>query len=1050
MATVGALPGDCVRFYRDCFASEGADRGLWNLCDPRHGDRVFLLRVPDEPEPMHWTPDIGSADIDNLRRRFHLRPQHLELILGCHFICGRAPQSRRAPGRPATLVAPLIMIRCELEESPSTTLFGSEGEFNGQLLSELGVSPEHLRADWLSDPFSSRTREQIAQVLAASGIHVAEDFTDLSATLWCPGGDVSPEVPLRVHPGACLLVVERPRSRAGISHELSRVARLASREELSLPVQCVLPGGESCTDPGDSVPVKMDNVPGALTNDQKSALTNAVRYPMSVIDGAAGTGKTHTLIMMAIEYFLVDQSVLIVARSETALDVIESVLSTRLGLRAELLVRAGRGSYRQELRRRLKHLLRQPVEKHVDPRVTAEQLRQTQSRIARVESRFARYSEQARQDARRLAGGLFSRWRCRRSVRDQPLLGAIMQQLHTLHLTRDRLIAQRIDEQYRDRHRQTLEHSRQTLTAFLAAQEADAGARSAALEVIDFTALLGLFPIWITSLESLSEVLPLADSLFDLVIVEEANEVGVAEAIPALQRGRRAVIVGDPHQLSRRHGISNARQLRIRRRHHLTAPLHYEHSLLQVAQRRLPTSAAATLLREHFRGHPRLMEFADSLIYPEDVAPITRRPAISEGSPLRILRCDGSFDAGINQAEGDAIMDRVRRYVDYCRDFSDQHAPSIGLVTFFPSQARYLEARLLDCFSLDDLHRHALMATTAHGIQGHERDIVFVSCGIDADSSPGAVSLVAQPDIFNVVTTRARLRQYLAVSVAAEDLPNEHLLRRYLEFHRHIQDHAGAPQDDQVHRLDVCQALTDLGWVCHVDFAVSGAVLDLVAVRGKRCVAIDLIGFPGRLRNALTIERYRVYERADLTVVPLRWAEWSLRRNEWLNAFRSAEDELLEQGLHGLDSETVARVVRTRNALIALSMTRETELLQSMLQSLREVHHVLHHQLNSGELTLQRYLDVAQRAFLAALHGLEVRVEARKAQSLVSLAEPTVADANEEACVEVCESVVSELRHLASRFSKVQVRSPQMRSTLSVLRELRRLSDQVDLYDRSE
>ena len=1045
------MTGACVRFYRDCFASEGSDRGLWNVSDPRYANRLFLEHLPLEVEPMRWRLDADEASIDSLRRRFHLRPQKLELLLGCHFLSGRVPQARLAPDRPTVLLAPLILIRCELAEPPSTEVQGIEGEFNYQLLAELGVSSEQLQPRWLEDPYSQQTRDELAELLQDCDIPTDEGFTAPSSEFWQPAASAA-ALPLRVRAGACLIVVERPPARAGISHELSRIAHLAGNEQLSLPLRSILPGGEEVTDSKSSVAVRMDNVPGALTANQTRALHNAVRYPLSVIDGAAGTGKTHTLIMMAIEHFLVDQSVLIVARNEAALDVIESILATRLGLRAEMLIRAGRGAYRQELQRRLRFLLRQPLATEGNPGGTAEQLRQVQSRISRVESRFAKASEKACEDACRISGGRISRWRCRREAGKGPLLAATMQQLHNLHQQRDRLIGQRIDDTYRDRHRQTLEESRQTLTAFLEAQQAQPGARSAALDVIDFTALLGLFPIWLTSLESLSDVLPLSESLFDLVIVEESNEVSVAEAIPALQRGRRAVVVGDPHQLGRRHGISNARQLRIRRRHHLTLPLRYEHSLLQVAQHRLPTSGAATLLSEYFRGHPRLLAFADSRFYPERVAPITRTPLDEEKSAIRFLRCGGRSENGVNVSEADAIIERIERYLNYCREFAEPYAPSIGVVSFFAAQARYLEARLLDAFSLDDLYRHDLMATTAEGMQGHERDIVFVSCVIDGDASSGSLRVATEADRFNVITTRARLRQYVAVSVAPDDLPSEHLLRRYLEFYQRQTAEDEFGEDDQLHRRDVSHALAELGWTCHVDFPVSGAILDLVAVRGKRCVAVDLIGFPGRLEKSLPVERYRVYERADLTVVPLRWAEWDQRRDEWLRAFRSDEEERLTDELHGLAPDVVTRVVRTRNKLVALSMVRETELLHSMLGALREVHDVLHHQLNPGELTLHRYLDVAQRTFVSALRGLEIRVEGRKARQLVSLHNGPDADANQddEVCVEMCEAVIAELRHLASRFSQVQVRSPQTRSTLSALDELRRLTDQVELYDRKE
>ncbi len=55
-------------------------------------------------------------------------------------------------------------------------------------------------------------------------------------------------------------------------------------------------------------------------------------------------------------------------------------------------------------------------------------------------------------------------------------------------------------------------------------------------------------PVWLMSPPSLSDTLPL-ESVFDVVIFDEASQVPVEEAVPALYRGRQVIVVGDRMQL---------------------------------------------------------------------------------------------------------------------------------------------------------------------------------------------------------------------------------------------------------------------------------------------------------------------------------------------------------------------------------------------------------------------------------------------------------------------------------------------------------------------
>src|SRR5690606_15463122 len=58
-----------------------------------------------------------------------------------------------------------------------------------------------------------------------------------------------------------------------------------------------------------------------------------------------------------------------------------------------------------------------------------------------------------------------------------------------------------------------------------------------------------LKPIWLMSPLSVSDTLPLDPGLFDVVIFDEASQIPVEEAVPALYRAPQVIVVGDEMQL---------------------------------------------------------------------------------------------------------------------------------------------------------------------------------------------------------------------------------------------------------------------------------------------------------------------------------------------------------------------------------------------------------------------------------------------------------------------------------------------------------------------
>ncbi|MDR0856111.1 MAG: hypothetical protein LBM78_01735, partial [Clostridiales bacterium] len=61
--------------------------------------------------------------------------------------------------------------------------------------------------------------------------------------------------------------------------------------------------------------------------------------------------------------------------------------------------------------------------------------------------------------------------------------------------------------------------------------------------------LLTMFPCWLLTPEAASAILPLENDMFDLLLFDEASQVFIESAVPAIYRAKRLVVAGDNKQL---------------------------------------------------------------------------------------------------------------------------------------------------------------------------------------------------------------------------------------------------------------------------------------------------------------------------------------------------------------------------------------------------------------------------------------------------------------------------------------------------------------------
>ncbi|HEY7070578.1 MAG TPA: DEAD/DEAH box helicase, partial [Acidimicrobiales bacterium] len=287
------------------------------------------------------------------------------------------------------------------------------------------------------------------------------------------------------------------------------------------------------------------------------------------------------------------------------------------------------------------------------------------------------------------------------------------------------------------------------------------------LRDIDGKGVVTALPLWVGTARDVDDLLPDTPALFDLAILDEASQIDQPSAAGVLLRARRAVVVGDPHQLRHVSFVSDAEVERSLTAHGLTSWA----ARLDVRRTSILDLAAGTApvvwLDEHHRSVPHLIEFSARRFYDGRLHIATRHPANEAADVIEVERPAGGageVDAAL------AVIDRL----------AGSGLTDIAVISPFRDVADAAQAALLARYDLDDVERLGLRVGTVHAFQGGEADHVVLVLGLAADDPPGRRRFVEDPNLFNVMVTRARRSCVVVTTLPTPTGPPDGLVERYL------------------------------------------------------------------------------------------------------------------------------------------------------------------------------------------------------------------------------------------------------------------------------
>ncbi|MBD5470700.1 MAG: AAA family ATPase [Lachnospiraceae bacterium] len=231
------------------------------------------------------------------------------------------------------------------------------------------------------------------------------------------------------------------------------------------------------------------------------------------------------------------------------------------------------------------------------------------------------------------------------------------------------------------------------------------------------------------------------DVVYDYLIMDEASQVDIATGALTLSCSRNVVIVGDTKQLPNVvtddvKGYAKA----IFDSFHIHDGYQFTKSFLQSVLDVMP-NVKQTLLREHYRCHPKIINFCNQKFYKGELIIMTKDQG--EKDVLSVVKTVPGNHARnhYSQRQIDVIKNEIiPKYVI--------NAAETGIIAPYKNQVEALEREFTE-----------IDAATVHKFQGKEKDMIIISTVDDE-----ITDFADDPYLINVAVSRAKKKLMLVVT----------------------------------------------------------------------------------------------------------------------------------------------------------------------------------------------------------------------------------------------------------------------------------------------
>ena len=248
-----------------------------------------------------------------------------------------------------------------------------------------------------------------------------------------------------------------------------------------------------------------------------------------------------------------------------------------------------------------------------------------------------------------------------------------------------------------------------------------------------------------------------SDVVYDYLIMDEASQVDIATGALALSCARNVVIVGDTKQLP--NVVTDdikAKAKAIFDSFNVSEGYQYTNSFLQSILDVMP-NVTQTLLREHYRCHPKIINFCNQKFYRGELIIMTTDKG--EEDVLSVVKTvAGNHERNhYSQRQIDVIKNEIiPKYVS--------NPEETGIIAPYKNQVEALSKEITD-----------IDAATVHKFQGKEKENIIIST-VDDEISDFADN----PYLINVAVSRAKKKLMLVVT--GNEQSKEHNITDLIDY----------------------------------------------------------------------------------------------------------------------------------------------------------------------------------------------------------------------------------------------------------------------------
>ena len=250
---------------------------------------------------------------------------------------------------------------------------------------------------------------------------------------------------------------------------------------------------------------------------------------------------------------------------------------------------------------------------------------------------------------------------------------------------------------------------------------------------------------------------------YDYVIMDEASQVDVATGALALSCAENAVIVGDTKQLPNvvTEDVKQKADV-IMTKYSISSAYNFsDKSFLQSIIEAIP-DVSSTLLREHYRCHPRIISFCNQKFYNNELVVMTEDDNL--GNALMAVKTVAGNHArnNYNQRQIDVIKEEILPNLD-------EPSAEIGIITPYNAQVNEIKKQIPE-----------IETATVHKFQGREKNVIILST-VDNQIK----DFTDDPYLLNVAVSRAK-KQLIVVISGNEQAKNGNIvdLISYIRYNK--------------------------------------------------------------------------------------------------------------------------------------------------------------------------------------------------------------------------------------------------------------------------